>query len=377
MPCKVLILYITKRSGHHCAAIALEKAFKKNFPDIEINIVDAFKYTNPILNKIAHKTYMQLIRSNPDVWEYLYDNPGIVRRSQKLKRLIHKYNSRKLLSLLGEFNPDLVICTQAFPCGMVADLKKYRNMNLPIVGVLTDYVAHSFWFYDNVDLYVVPDESTKKRMIKSGIVEGKVRVHGIPIAPEFNVEVDKKTIYEKFNLNPDLTTILIMGGGRGLGQIKEMVFSLCKINKEFQMIVICGVNKKLSKYLKKKSKKINRMKRFSVLEYASNIYEIMSISDILISKPGGITTAEALAKNLPMIIFNPLPGQEKSNAEFLLNIGTAIRCDNISDLRILTSDLLENKNKLTVMAQSADASKHPNSAIEIVSDAISLFLNHG
>lgn len=367
---KILILYISSHSGHYKAAISIQKAISQLDSRKEIMCLDAFKYTNPVLNKIVHKTYLHVIRKRPEVWGYLYDNPKVVLKTQKIKTLFHKYNSRKLISLISEFKPKIVICTQAFPCGMIADLKKYYNLDLPLIGVLTDYVAHSFWFYENVDLYVVPDESTKMRMVQNGILESRIKIYGIPIEPNFSLPVNKYQVLKELNFDFNKPIILVMGGGRGLGNIGEIIFSFYKLYLDFQVIVVCGVNKKLYNYLKRRQVRLSKTRRIKVFGYVDNVHELMSISDILISKPGGITTAEALAKGLPMIIFNPLPGQEKCNSEFLLNTGAAISCDRISDLPVLIKELLENRNKLKFMSQNALRYGHPDSSLKISSEVL-------
>lgn len=369
---RILLFYITPHSGHHKAALSIQKAIEIINPQAYTQCIDAFNYTNPVINRIVHKTYMQLIRRRPEVWEYLYDNPKVVRRTQKLKSLIHKYNSRKLLNLIVEHQPDIIICTQAFPCGMVADLKKYHGVEIPVVGVLTDYIAHSFWFYDTVDRYIVPDELSKHKMINNGIAEEKVRILGIPIKPEFALPLDKVKVVKNLGLNPDLPTILVMGGGRGLGNIKQIVYFLYKIDVAFQIIVLAGVNKKLYRFLKRKEKKWGRKKKMQVYGYVDNVWELMTVADILISKPGGITTAEALAKGLPMVIFNPLPGQERSNTEFLLKIGAAIKCERIVDLPVLVKDLLINRDKLKIMGINARKHGHPDASLKIAQEALSI-----
>jgi len=371
-PRRILILYMTNKSGHHHAALALQEAIIELDSSIEVNCVNAFSYTNPVLNKITHTTYMQIIRRSPEVWGYLYDNPDVVRRSRNLKKMIHKYSSRKLINLFSEFNPDVVVCTQAFPCGMVADLKKYKKIDIPIVGVTTDYVTHSFWYYDSVDSYIVSDESTKDQMVKNGIKEERVKVYGIPISPRFMRSVDRDKVFKELGLEPDLPVVVVMGGGRGLGRIKQVVYSLAKTQKRFQIVAICGVNKKLHRYLKIKSRRLNRFKPFKVFDYVEHMDWIMSVADILISKPGGITTAEALAKGLPMIIFNPIPGQEISNTEFLLKSGAAIRCDRIADIGILVEELLQVSNKLSIMSDSARGSGFPDSSLKISREILNL-----
>lgn len=369
---RVLILYITNKSGHHHAALALKEAINELDSNIEVNCVDAFGYTNPVLNKVAHTTYLQIIRRRPEVWEYLYDNPDIVRRFQNLKKIIHKYNSRKLISLFTEFKPDIVVCTQAFPCGMVADLKKYKKIDVPIVGVTTDYVTHSFWYYDSVDSYIVSDKSTKAKMVKNGIKRDRIKVYGIPISPRFSKSLDREEIFKDLDLDPKLPVVVVMGGGRGLGKIKQVIYSLCKTREKFQIIAICGVNKKLYRYLKAKSKRLSKIKPVKVFDYVESIDKIMSVADMLISKPGGITTAEALAKGLPMIIFNPIPGQEISNTEFLLKSGAAIRCDRIADISIIVEELLREGNKLSVMSEAALGAGFPDSSLRISKEILNL-----
>ncbi|HDM08771.1 MAG TPA: glycosyltransferase [Candidatus Omnitrophica bacterium] len=369
---RILLFYITHHSGHHKAAISIQRAINIVNPHSHIQCIDAFNYTNPVMNRIAHKTYMQVIRRRPEVWEYLYDNPNIVLKTQRLKALIHKYNSRKLINLIKDVSPHVIICTQAFPCGMVADLKKYQGLQIPLIGVVTDYVTHSFWFYDTVDMYVVPDESSRDKMINNGISEDRIKILGIPVKPEFNDFLEKTQIIRKLNLDSTIPTILVMGGGRGLGNIKQIVHLLYKIDIPFQMIVLAGVNKSLFNYLKRKQKKWSKRKKILVYGYVDNVHELMTVSDILISKPGGITTAEALAKGLPMVIFNPLPGQERSNTEFLLKIGAAIKCEHLSDLPILIKDLFLNRDKLKIMSMNARRHGHPDSSLKIAREVLVL-----
>src|SRR3989338_2966044 len=170
-PKRILLMYITEISGHHSATLAIEKALKT------LNI-NAFNYTNPISEKIINRVYMGVIKTTPHVWDFLYDNPTVAKNLEKIKDAIHKFNSPKLDKLLNSFKPDVVACTQAFPCGMVADLKKIRNLQLPLVAVLTDYVPHSYWVYDTVDYYISPSEEVSSRLIKKGIKAERIKTLG-------------------------------------------------------------------------------------------------------------------------------------------------------------------------------------------------------
>ncbi|MFH1640876.1 MAG: hypothetical protein ABIA66_02805 [Candidatus Omnitrophota bacterium] len=161
---RMILMYISEFSGHHSATLAIEKAVKSLSPDTEILNINAFNYTNPISEKIVNRLYMSVIKSTPKIWDYLYDNPAVAKKIDKIKDIIYKFNSPKLKNLFDEFKPDVVACSQAFPCGMVADYKKKYWSNLPLVAVLTDYVPHSYWIYDKVDCYVTPSEEVSRRL---------------------------------------------------------------------------------------------------------------------------------------------------------------------------------------------------------------------
>src|SRR3989338_4475697 len=194
---RVLLLYISEDSGHHCASLAIEHALHELDPTVKTLNINSFNYTNPILEKIINRTYMGVVKRTPEIWDYLYDNPRVLRSTQRLREMIHKFNSAKLKTLLDEFRPDAIVCTQAFPCGMVADYKKSFDLDVPLIGVLTDFAPHSYWIYNNVDRYVVPSEETGKKLIENGIDPQKVAVFGIPIYPKFREAVNKEEVFKR------------------------------------------------------------------------------------------------------------------------------------------------------------------------------------
>lgn len=363
-------MYITLNSGHHQASLAIEDALKRISPSIETLNINAFAYTNPILEKVINRTYTSVIKNRPEVWEYLYDNPKVLRSVQGLRDAIHKFNSKKLDILLDDFMPDACICTQAFPCGMIADYKKNRQIHLPLMGVLTDYAPHSYWIFDNVNYYVTPSETSKGRFVKNGVDESKIRIFGIPINPRFGEKNDKDEINRGMGLNPEIPTLLIMGGSQGLGPVRDIVKILEGIEIPFQLIVVCGTNKNLERVLKKT---ISRYKKnLVVLGHVENVDQLMEISSIIITKPGGLTAAEACAKDLPMIIVDPIPGQEAKNTEFLLQQGAALKAEDSEDIAALVRELLLNHTKLEEMRSRAGELKKPNAAIDIAMLALNI-----
>jgi len=360
---RIILMYISEISGHHSATIAIEKAIKMLSPSAEVLNINAFNYTNPISERIVNRIYMGVIKRTPKIWDYLYDNPSVAKSIEKIKESIHNFNSPKLKTLFDKFKADVVVCAQAFPCGMVADFKKTFNSKLPLVAVLTDYIPHSYWIYDNVDYYITPSEEVTSRLIKKEVLPDKIKTLGIPFDPKFNQGVPKSAVMQKLGLSNNKPTVLIMGGGQGLGPMKKIVESLDKVEGDFQEIIVTGINKKLYNSLSRKIKKFK--KHILLLGYVDNINELMSIADIIISKPGGVTTAEVLAKKLPMVIFRPLPGQEASNTAYLAEKKAAIKIDKITDIKKVIEDLLSNPGKLKQLSESAGRISKPNASLDI------------
>ena len=354
-------MHISVASGHHKASLSIEKALRVINPNVETLNIDSVNYTNPILGRIINRAYMSIVKNTPEVWDYLYDNPKVVKRTQGLRDLIHKFNSSKLDVLIDDFKPDAVVCTQAFPCGLVADYKRTYNCDIPLYGVLTDFMPHSYWLYDNVNYYIVPAEDTKARLIQNGISQARIKTFGIPIDPAFADKVNKIELCKRLHLSPTIPIALVMGGGQGLGPIKKIMGYLDKIKIPLQLMVVGGTNRKLNRQLARKRFK----KMVLIYEYTENIYELMGASSLIITKPGGLTTAEALARSLPIIIVNPIPGQEAKNMQFLLGKGIALSARDEEDVAILAQRLLNNPARLNEMSRAAAAYGRPNAAIDL------------
>jgi processive 1,2-diacylglycerol beta-glucosyltransferase len=364
MPAKRIILfYISEISGHHSATLAIENAIKKIEPQAEVLNINAFNYTNPISEKVINRLYLEVIKRTPKIWDYLYDNPAVVKKLEKIKDTIHKFNSPKLKKLFDKFNPDAVICTQAFPCGMVADFKKTYPCGIKLIAVLTDYIPHAYWVYDAVDFYVCPSEEVSQRLVSRGVKPEKIKPLGIPFDLKFNEPQDKNRLMQANRLDLGLAVILVMGGGQGLGPIKKIIKSLEKTRADIQEIIVTGTNKKLYRTLKRRIKKYRR--RILLAGYAQNVHQLMAVSDIIVSKPGGVTTAEVLAKNLPMVIVKPIPGQETSNTDYLTQRGAAIKIDRPEDINLIIDELLEKRQILQNMKDCQARISKPNASLDI------------
>jgi processive 1,2-diacylglycerol beta-glucosyltransferase len=365
---RVLLFYITESSGHHVAARAIETGVRHLDRAARVLSVDSFRFTNPILERVVRKTYLQVIKNTPEIWDWLYDNSEFKEGTNHFRKLIHKLNSLKLKKLIAEEKPDVIVCTQAFPCGTISDYKKTEKADIPLIAVVTDFAAHSYWIYDNVDVYIVPTVEVRECLIDHGIAREKVKVLGIPINPAFNETVDRDASRRHFGLLPDLPAVLIMGGGLGLGPIKDIVKQIDKIDQPFQIVVATGINRMLKRSLDRKAGRM--AKPIQVLGYVHAMNELMSASDILVTKPGGLTTSEAFAMNLPLVIVNPIPGQETKNADFLIRKRAAVTADNSEMVASTVADLLKYPAKLKLMRENAKHLSRPDSALAIAREVL-------
>ena len=356
----VLFLYTTENTGHHIAALAIESALQEIAPSINSICLDSFNYAYPTIGKIISRIYVELVMKTPEIWEYLYDNPEVLEATQDIRDFLNKLNSKKIKKILSEFEADVIICTQAVPCSVVANEKREGRLNLPLVAVITDFEVHSYWVYDEVNHYIVANEEIKLQLIKNGVQEHKINIYGIPVHPKFKLKKDRIKARRRLRIKPLIPTVLLMGGGRGLGKMEDVLFILGQVPQELQAIIVTGENKKKINILKRKAKKLRIS--LKVFGYTRNIDLLMDASDLIITKPGGMTVSECLVKGLPILVFNPLPGQEERNSQYLLNRNLAKRVDTLEELARVTYSLISNKRELNRMSKRASHASKPDAA---------------
>jgi processive 1,2-diacylglycerol beta-glucosyltransferase len=358
---RILILYITERSGHHSAALAIKKGIELRDPEADVLCVNAFKYAFPISEKVIHRIYLFIIKRVPVIWKKMYDNPKLIARSQRIKKWIHGLAVRRIKAILDRFEPSVVICTQAFPCGIVAYYKNTYASKIPLFGVMTDFAPHSFWVYEDVDYYIAPSEEARNHLVDKGVPADKIKILGIPIDPKFAQQLDRLEIIFNYGLKPDVPVVMIMGGGHGLGPIKEVLSILDSLDRELQLVVVCGLNRRLYDWLIR----VRFQKKVLIFKFTDQIDRLMTLSSFIITKPGGITTAEALAKNLPMIILNPIPGQEARNTQALIKCGAALKMDNLEALLPAVEEILGVRGKKGGILDAIHHLSRPQSSLDI------------
>ncbi len=357
---RVLLLYITNLSGHYKAAKAIKEAFIQSDPDIEVFSIDILKKFHPYASVLINFIYSFIVRKIPFLWGNIYDKKTVISGLNPWKRFIHACDFKKFSRLIEEIKPQAVISTQAFPCGLSSHYKKVSRSPILLTGVITDFWPNGFWFYDNIDYYILPYSGCKPRFLDSGIPEEKLKTFGIPIMPEFSGEITEQEAKESLRFDKSLPLVLIMGGGSGLGPIEKIISGLDKSNLNFQIAAVCGKNKNLYRRLRKLPLK----KRAELFSYTNKIHKLMSASDIIITKPGGITVSEALNKKLAIIAINPIPGQESNNLKVLLKEKAVLEARNPEEAVSLTEKLLRNRNKLKTLSENTLKFSTPGAALK-------------
>lgn len=361
----ILFLTATTGGGHVKAALALMKQMEKQIPDCRTNLVDSLKYINPVVDKLITGTYLSTIKNVPGIYGKLYD---ISEKDEFITDLVKGFNnilSHKLYRLFEQHQPDAVICTHTMPLQMLSRLKAKGLLNIPLIGIVTDFSNHYFWKLDGIDAFIVPHEYVKEDMLKMGIPESRVHACGIPVSEDFlTTSGDKLLTLKNLGLE-NKPTLLIMGGSLGFGDIRTVFTSLLSVRREVQIIVVTGNNKKLKAQLDTMAK--NSDKNIRILGYTDRISELMDASSLLITKPGGITISEALVKKLPILITTPIPGQEERNARFLINEGVSVRITQCDDMDKLLEDILDKPQVMRNMSEAAAKLAKPHACEEITS----------
>ena len=375
---KVLIMSASTGGGHNRAAKAMKDEIEKKCIDgehITCEIIDSLKLINTTMDKIISSGYEKSAKYTPKAWGGVYkmSDANIVSKHEYKGNLFNTLLASKLKKLLKERKPDLIIGTHPFPMIALSTLKKkypYRNafnsfFVPPLISVLTDYTAHSTYIQDEIDYYIAGDEYVKEVLISEGVDGDKIKPYGIPVEKSFLEHREKSVVLEELGLAPDKFTVLLMGGSFGAGNIKDTLKELLEIDRDFQIIVITGRNETLKEKLEKSLEKYTIDKNISILGFTQDMNDILSAVDIIVSKPGGLTTTECLLKELPMIIPYYIPGQEEENMDFLSNCGAALRTSKRFTISVLLKVLIDNPTRMELLKNNIKSIKKQNTAEDI------------
>lgn len=372
---RVLILSVSAGTGHVRAAEALEKAFREQPGVGEVRNIDALRFTNQLFRDFYSKLYIQLVQKAPTVLGWVYNTTDEPWKTDRMRLMLDRLNTGPLVRFISRFKPDITVCTHFLPSEIVSDLISKGKLNARLSIVVTDLDIHAMWLCRTFNRYFVALEESKVHLQALGFPEKNITVSGIPIDPIFSKIEDRAKLRMEAGFDNERPVFLISGGALGVSPAAGVLDGLSRLKHPAQAVVICGKNEELRAALEKQARSIEAAHpglTFKVIGYTNEMHRWMQMADLFIGKPGGLTTAEALASGLPMIIVAPIPGQEDRNSDHLLEKGIALKCNEFTTLAYKLDGLLDDPERLKAMKEKALAYGRPHAAEMIVD----ILLNH-
>jgi processive 1,2-diacylglycerol beta-glucosyltransferase len=355
---KVLIVSASVGSGHTQAANAVRSEFTRVNPRTEVTVVDFLDDNRSYMNSLIKETYFKMIDVFPNMYDFLYRWSQVPLPGEKVQTLMALAMKANMRRLYEKYRPDVIVLTHPFPCCAAAYLRRTRQINVPLAAVMTDFAVHNLWLYPEIDLYFVATSKMSKQLIWKGIATNKVNVTGIPIAASFGEAIKERLA------PPKEAVVLVMGGGLGLGAVEQGVRQLAKAAIPLKIVVLTGQNTGLQEKLQSLAKEIPH--RLEVMGYTDKVAEIMAQANLLITKPGALTCSEALAMGLPMMLLDPIPGQEEENARYLTSRGAAIKVGSSQHIAEVVTNLLADKQRLDEIRSNASQLGRADAAHRVV-----------
>ena len=366
---KGLILSITAGQGHNQTAHVLDKQFKER--GVETEYLDVYGYINPHLSDSVNRIYLMSTKNIPKIYG------GVYRLAEKrniqpkvgvrgMTKLTNSVLSRKLINLIQEKRPDFIICTHIFAALLVTYISSIESLNALTVGIVTDFTVHPYWEDSYLDYYILPDKRLVIQGMKKGFPENRLLPLGIPIDPKFMNKHDKAEAKRELGIDSE-RAVLVMSGSMGFGNIVSEIRQLDKLDIDFGIVTICGRNKKL----KERIDALKTKKKIYNHGFTKKVDLFMDACDCIITKPGGLTTSEALAKQIPMLMNNPIPGQEDRNVEFLLNAGAAMKISRTNPLDEAVYQMFISDEHRALMRENMRLLAKPTAAADLVDFVIS------
>ena len=359
----VMVLSAASGAGHMAAAGALVSAFQMR--GVKATHVEVLKYTSPLFRRVYADLYVELVNRRPQLLGYIYRVMNRPWRYEKRLLALNRLNTRPLVRLLEQRNPAVAVCTHFLPPDILLHLRRQNLLDIPVGIVITDFDAHAMWLYRDVDWYFVAREEMRVHLASLGIPPETVHVTGIPIDPRFQLPKAKRDARIVLGLDPDRTTVLVAAGGFGMGSaVESLARALHEVRHPVQIVVICGKNAALERRLNAVHERSHPMR---VVGYTTEMDTWMAAADLLVGKPGGLTSSEAFARGVVLVVVNPIPGNEERNSDYFLEEGAAIRCNTLPTLAFKIDALLSDGQRLARMREAVARLARPHAASDVAS----------
>lgn len=364
---KLLIFTASTGGGHKRAAAALEDTIKRMNPEVEVTVVDGLRAIGKMYDTTAVQGYYFLVKNAPSLYGEMYEATDRDSIAYEAVMKLNAAQSDKLLEEINRHTPNVIIMCHPFITAMVSKLKEEGELqNVKTIALITDYDAHRTYIAPNIDAYVLAEPQMAPKLIEEyGVDESIIYPLGIPTFEKFSIPGTKEEICRREGLSPDKTTVLLMAGSFGVTGILKVFQNLAQGNPDIQMIVITGRNGKLIEKLDETIDELGVRDRTKLLFYVNNVEDYMHISDLIVTKPGGLTISESLACHLPMAIYDAYPGQEQYNAKFLTKHNAAIAVDEKNAADEITK-LLHDPERLAQMRESCSRLARPKAAEDLI-----------
>jgi len=372
---RVLILSASSGAGHVRAGQALEKAFQAQ-GHCEVAHIDALQYVSKLFQRIYDKAYIRMVNRAPDLMGLLYQQTDKPWSHSRERLAMDRLNTRPMIRMLKKVQPDLCVATHFLPAEILAWLIAKKKLRARHVITITDYDVHASWLCRTVDRYYVAIQESVEYLARIGVPRERLCVAGIPIDPLFENPVTADEVRSKLGLARGEVVVLLSAGGYGVGPVEQLVTDLVNLERPWQIVAIAGKSEPLKKRLDQLARTAGKTPsgypRLVPVGFTTEMHQYMGAADLLIGKAGGLTTSEALARSLPMVLVEPIPGQEERNADHLLEAGTAIRCNNLPAAAWKIANLVDQPGKLKAMREATRGLARPNAARVIAQDALGL-----
>ncbi len=364
---RVLVLSVSAGNGHVRAAEAIAAWAKADFPRLAVRHLDLMQVFPSWFRKLYADLYVKLASGLPEAWGWLYrktDRESTGSLAGRLRRTLQRVCARRLFREIDAFAPDVIVCTHFLPAELLADARRDGRLTCPLWVQVTDFDLHRFWLHEGVTGYFVANEELAYRLRGLGHGAARVVISGIPVMPAFSARPERRVASRRLGLSPERMTVLLMGGGAGIGMSAERVATLLDRHPSVQLIVMAGRNAALLSALQDLS--VFYPQRLCAIGFTSEVALLMAASDLAITKPGGLSVSECLAMGLPMLLAQPIPGQEERNADYLLQQGVALRADDPLTLHYRLQQLLNDPRQLTLMRERSLAIARPFAARDLL-----------
>lgn len=354
---KALLISVKAGYGHHSTAIAMIDYFKKL--GVECEMLDTFEYISSFLGDSIQDGYLLSTKYLPDIYGKVYNK--LDKNNKECDKhspiaVTSKMVVKKIRDYVVSYGADVIIGTHSYACMLMSYMRENAYITCPTYGIVTDFTVHPLWENTKLDYYVTPDSLLTNQMIKKGIPKNKILPFGIPIQEKFSKKIDKSEARRILGIE-DKPTILVMMGSMGYGNILEDMEKITSSSSDFQVLCVCGTNEKMKKQLNSRTWD----KSVRIYGFVNNVDVLMDASDCIVTKPGGLTTSELMAKGLPSLLVNPIPGQEDRNMEFLVNSGAGMMITKTFPLDEALYQLMNTPWRLELMKQSVTMLGKPNS----------------